>query len=217
MNKIVLGLIGVGALGISAGAHAALSLTVTDGSGNTVTINDDGVGDTFSPGASALNWADNLASIADWKFETVTGYSLAEATPQQMNMIFAATSLKNDSQLTIELTETEFSGFGSAVFELGSANLPGTGSFDLLLNGVSLSGSTLGASGVAAFSDASGQLGLGNPIGNFSLTMRAVLTASAVNQNFSGNTSVNVPEPSILALIGGGLIGFGLVRRKVKK
>jgi hypothetical protein len=50
--------------------------------------------------------------------------------------------------------------------------------------------------------------------GPFSLTEQIVLTATGAGATLSSDDSVKAPEPASLALLGGGLAAFGMIRRR---
>ncbi len=227
MNKILLGMTGLAALLMATAPSAALKLTISstydDGSGSqtdSVVINDDvfilADGGDYNPNTGVISWMDFVSPgiIGGWGIEQISGYSKNRASPNLLNLNVTAQSIYNNGTLSVTLTDTNFTGFGGAVLDVGSATVPGSASFDLLVNGSSVA--NILASDVHPFSATSGQVNLGvsSP---FSLSLMTTLTSDNAGETSSGNTTARIPEPSIIALFGTGLFGLGLVRRRMKK
>ncbi len=56
-----------------------------------------------------------------------------------------------------------------------------------------------------------------NGLSGFSITGGAIEGNTSIDNVVLNTTSVSVPEPSVIALMGAGLIGLGFARRRIKK
>ena len=218
MNKILLGMAAAAALFTASSANALIKMSIDDGSG-AVVITDDGALDS-----NALTGViEAIYSSPDWTFETEIGVGSAQLSYPGIMDLTVVGQTNKATTLTIMLTETGLSGFGSSVLSSGG-NLDGTINAGLWMDAgnnefamtTSLGSGSASASNPYAFSGLDTSFAT-DPNSPFSLTMQVVLTADGTGKFFSTDTQANVPEPSVIALFGAGLIGIGLVRRRMKK
>ena len=178
---------------LHAGATAQLRLTASDGS--TVTVMDNGAGDSNAAtgaitynGAVGPNWSVNVTS-------GLTKPALGSAAQPQMDISTANLTSQGAGTLTIEFTDTDFSGVGAAVATIGGTT-NGTVIYDTFVD-----------SGNRAFFETTGVTQDG-PLGPgaiadtkngtipgpapYSLTLKTVITHSAAFQitGFDANLGV---------------------------
>lgn len=215
IKKLALASLISGALGfIGAPAHASLMLTLSDGT-STMSFYD-GVGDS-NPAANAIT---AVAMLGDWSFIVATGASQTNPTGLHLNSIEAtntAATAATPKTLTVTLTETGLTSpalADSSVRTTASVTNGFAGSslsFDTLFNGSVIS--TLGPySGVSSFSGEVTVSGI-STLGGFTLSQVASIThTGAGTSSFGMHTTV--PEPLTVGLLGLGLLGFGVARRR---
>ena len=226
MNKILLGMAGIAALMMASGANAGMKLGVddiSDVSGTAIgsftfesLVSDNGAGDTLG----SINGVINSTYVSTGlEINVATGSSnLAGSYPQLQHLTASMTTLSGPGAVTFALTDTGFTDIGSAVLQFES--LGGLGDFEVEAWVGHTDGEFELSEMIGSYSLVGGSLTtdtdvLGIASSPFSLTLVATLTHFS-NGTSSVDTSINVPEPSVLALFGAGLFGLGLVRRDRK-
>jgi len=199
-------------LAFTANAHALLSLSLTDtGTGDLITITDNGLGDLSSTLGRMATWGD----IGDWSYFTgvagtpyVGSEYLDEFNLSSMNVKHGGSGT---GTLVIELLATDIMRDG-ALYNIGiGGTAAGSIVFETYINGTLVSDS--GALNSAfSFAD-SGSVAQG--LAPYDLRMVATIT-SGMNTESSFNYKVTIPEPGILSLLGLGLFALGLFTRKQK-
>ncbi len=222
MKKLILGLASAAALTMSFGASAALSLSVgfdgdQDGNWDSVVL-DNGAGDidflVFPP-----NPIDNLIQASFGEGFSINFSSLAE-NPFNLHMTasMGAPGSVNFAATVTGLTEADL---GSLVFSATQTGVEGPASVSAYVdysNGGLLVGSPTpgGLLDIGAIPFNSAQFAIDDPDDNeFSLTL--VVSMNNLSGGASIDSEINVPEPSVIALFGAGLIGVGLARRRMKR
>jgi hypothetical protein len=217
----------IAALSVPVTANATLALSLDDGLGHSVTIQDGGSGDSNIL-AGGVTW---IGTLGSWILNVSTGVGSALLSSYPFHLDLNSINVTNTSSggsLTIMLSETGLSYGGAGPTLTASGQIGGvtTGTLGWALfaddndqlfgtPGTAVLGGT-GLTGAFAATD-TGTFTLADP--GYSLTQVINIT-----QGPNGSTSFNfsadpVPEPGTLALLSLGLLGAGVVsrRRKVSK
>jgi len=207
-----------GLLGALPAAHAVPTLRLTTETGATITCADGAACDVNSL-AGAVTF---VGSVGDFSLNVTSGLSkpfLTNGQPLMDLNSLNATTTGGQHRLTIELSDTSFQ-LGGRFGEFGGVLSSGAGASveasafydtgDALWAQSTLMG-RIGAFGPGAFSGTF--FNAFAPSGPYSLTQ--IITISTVGAStFSGDFEVNLPEPTTLALLGLGLVGFAATRRR---
>ena len=209
MKKILLGMAAASAMLFATTASAALMLTVEDldvGATGSITVTDTD-GDGFV-GLSGV-------TVGDWLISNASGFSepsLFLGPDQLMHLDSVdATSGVNAGTLRVTLEDDAYLGnIGSVIFNVAAQNSVGTSEFWAYVDGIEFA--HVGPSGTLTYT--SGVFDITSNPFNLKIVAEINHTSSGIS---SFNANVDVPEPSIIALLGAGLLGLGLARRRMKK
>lgn len=239
-TKLCLAVAAAFLLGISS-SHASLMLRVTDSSGPTVVTATDQV---VGGGVGTTDDLSNTLGFLSTNFSTpnflvVSSSGASQPLPPNSNvhanldLLQIAITATTDGWLTIELSDNNFnlggiaSGNGFMHADIGGTlgqNAANSVQMDYYYNTSNALFDTVGAthlggsfSGGGAFSGSFGPAAVGGANNPFSLTQVATIHMKA-GQVLSFDSDFHVvPEPSMLALLGLGLLGFAGSRRLNKK
>ncbi len=222
MNKLLLG---CAAMLIATSSIADLKLRITDSTdGSTPVTIDDAV---FVGFPTTADFNGDLGQISYTIDTAAVDFTVVAGTgsesllfPQVMDLAVAG-SFDADATLTVELTETNLSGFGSAYLDAGLTSLAsatgvsyelwvGTGNSAFQQSSLVATVGSEGVSQTGVFKNL-----LANPNQNFSLTL--IATFDGKQGEFYSTDTLVIPEPSVIALFGAGLLGLGMARRRMKK
>jgi hypothetical protein len=219
MRRLALVLAVAMILVIPTGADAGLVLFLDDQIGNTVTINDNGIGD-INPLAGVVTFSGSLGS---WLVNVATGVSKPLLGPNPNIDLNSVDVSLGAGTLIIRMTDTDFTvpagptGFTSLIGGTTDGTVVYSTWFD---NANAQFGMTsplaaAGPFGPGAFSGTFHNSGL--PVGLFSMTQEVQITHSRGVQITSFNAKLSVPEPGTLMLMGLGLLSIGFSSRRARR
>ncbi|MDA8086940.1 MAG: PEP-CTERM sorting domain-containing protein [Nitrospiraceae bacterium] len=195
-------------------AHAQAVLTLNDGLGHSVSVTDNGSGDT-NPLVGAIYWS---GTLGNWTLAASLGQSQPLlVAPNLLDLNVSGTTSNSGSGSNTLTSTVSDSGFGPynqpLALELSyGGTLDGTGSFTLLDNSTAIANFSLNAGAVHGSAIAY----LPSLASTDVLELETVLTQGN-NLSSTGDEKARVPEPSTLLLLGAALLTFAVVRTKLAK
>jgi hypothetical protein len=191
---------------LSNGAHAVLSLTLTDlDTTDSISFTDNGTGDLIS-----LNgWLSTIGILGNWTFDTTAYGEPLVGSPYVDEIDLASSNVKYEGGDTgsfqIELVQTGLTK-NDAMYSIGlGGTAAGTIQFESYIDNVLISDS--GAlSGAFSFEDY-GMVASGS--GPYDYKVVATIV-SGLNSTSSFDYNVRIPEPGTLGLMGLGILGMGI-------
>mgnify|MGYP001259478315 CR=1 FL=1 len=199
-------------------ADATPTLSISDGS-TTVTVVDNGVGD-FNAVTGGVTF---IGTIGNFLLNVSTGVTYpalgSPANPEMDLNSVDVTSASGGGTLTLKFSVVGFSSPLGFTAEIGGTiGAGGSLSYNTFLSSTNtLFAQTtpltsLGSFGPGAFSDTTS--GIAGGVGPFSLTQVVTLTLPNAGTGTSFDARLAVPEPASLLLLGAGLAGLGIWRRR---
>ena len=206
-------------VGLAPAAHAIPTLSFSIDGGATITCADGAACDTnANAGVVAVS-----QSLGDFSINMTTGLSKPTLTTGSPLMDLNSLDVQISGgahTLQIAFSDTGFDIYGGRITTDYGGTLNGIGA-SLDYSAYYDAGNTLfgqgaligtGSSGAGAYSGSAD--GGWSPNAAYSVTQILTLTSGGGMTVFSGDFSVNVPEPGTLALIGLALLGFAAVYRR---
>jgi len=205
------GLVGLAACGLfvmmAPSAHATIELTLNDGLGHLVDVSDGGAGDS----CVAANCVTFNGSVGDWNINVDTGTDGLASSPNVMDLSFNAhhAASSTASTLTIELSDTGFTGTGVATEIGGTQNSGGTTTFRVW-DGTNKFDTTNPVIALETFTGSPFSMAGGGATPGASHSLTEILTitfGTAAGQATGDAALAPVPEPSSIVLFGVVLLG----------
>lgn len=217
-NFVVLGLavVAMALIGTPASATPLLTLTLNDGS-NIVSVVDGGAGDS-NLAEGAVTW---IGSIGNWIVNVSTGLGepLIGSTSMPKLDLNSVNVSNQAGTLTLLLTQGGFTSPSAPgfIFNIGGTTQGNVSAYACVgLNLGDCSDVQLGPFTVGAFSGTT-SFPFIDPGEEYSAGIKVVITHGAgagISSSFDAELQ-SVPEPGTYALIGAGLLGLGLLRRRL--
>lgn len=201
----------------AAGSALALpTMTITDGV-SSITIAD-GSGMDNSPLAGQVNY---VGSVGGWNFTISTGTTKPVPGSERALLLQVNVTSFAAGTLTVEFSETGFSSLPDYPYLLSTASntdiAPGSVGFETFLDDSNVlfgTGTALGS--FTSTTNGYGDQDIDTPAFSdpFSLTGRITVAHTGAGTTQADLTVEAVPEPTIIALLGLGLIGMSLTYRQ---
>jgi hypothetical protein len=209
MNKLLLGVTGLAALVMTSGASAALKLTLSQSGFADVTVNESVDG--------FVEFEGDFGTFTATAFtDGVDSFGLGVPATTFPELLHFNAVVQGSGILTMTLTEDDMSGDYNNLFLGAGGSFTGNGtsfSVQAIQDGITYDLGPLTLSGFSG--DTLGNIDLQTD-SNYSLSLTAVIDHSGGASTSSFDATVNVTEPSILALMGIGLIGLAGFSRRNK-
>jgi hypothetical protein len=221
MKKLLLGMTALAALTVAGGAQAVLKLKVDDITNATNLLD---VTDQNVPSGDGNSVADRITSTfvdANWDLEVRGRSDTAGASLLTFDSLNILSS--GSGELKFQLSEVGYS--GDTTLRLDFTNTATVGTLDLTLSAyASFDNAQFGTSVfLGSLSSTSTQAAtefhiIDGSSGFYSLTIVGNVIHSGTKSESDLDASiVNIPEPSVIALFGAGLLGLGFARRRMSK
>jgi hypothetical protein len=206
---------------VPSGADAGLVLFLDDQMGNTVTIDDNGIGD-MNPLVGVVNFNGPLGA-GPWIVNVSTAVSKPLLGPRPTIDLNSVNLSGGTGTVVIMMTDTDFS-FGAGPVSFTSAiggTTDGTVSYSTWFDsfnaefGLTTPLAVGGPFGPVAFSDTFNNAAVLG--GLFSMTQAVQITHSSGFHISSFNAKLSIPEPGTLMLLGLGLLSLGFTSRRARR